>query len=298
MGPESEEGLFTFLAGKLRKWDADLQSYKPLADTGNYPGQAEIADGLRTAARLLAEDDSFKFIERFNALKPELLELADGFHDLKNFYDHQKPAWEKLRKASERFQLNRLELERDAKAAPALKRIHEILNAPCPYNLIKEGDGLIQTASGVNDALVSTHRAEALKTIDAQIAEVGRELEAVNADADLTTACLQPLRDLRHQVEGEPSLAHISQAKAEALSALDSAISRIEEGLKTKTPLSAQPGKQEPPAPAVKSRCVIKPADLVRKPYLETPEEVESFIKELRQRLESAIAKNERIQIR
>jgi hypothetical protein len=196
MGPESEEGLFAFLAGKLKKWDADLQSYKPLADTGNYPGQAEITDGLRTVARLLAEDDSFKFIERFNALKTELLELADGFHDLKNFYDHQKPAWEKLRKAAERFQLNRMELERDTKAAPALKRIHEILNAPCPYNLIKERDGLIQTASGVNDALVSTYRAEALKTIDAQITEVGRELEAVNADADLMTACLQPLRDL------------------------------------------------------------------------------------------------------
>ncbi len=295
MGPESEEGLLTFLTGKLKKWDADFQSYKPLADTGNYPGREEITDGLRTVAKLLAEDDSFKFIERFNALKAELLELTDDFHDLKNFYDHQKPAWEKLRKASERFQLNRMELERDSKAAPALKRIHEILNAPCPYNLIKEGDALIQTVSGVNDALVSARRAEALKVIDTQVTEVGKELESVKADAALKTACLQPVQELRKQVERDQSLAHIAQAQAEAVLALDAAISRIEAALKAATPPAAQPGQA---APAVKSRCVIKPADCVSKTYLENPEDVEAFIKELRQRLEAAIARNERIQIR
>ena len=183
-----------------------------------------------------AEDDSFKFIERFNALKSELLELADDFHDLKNFYDHQKPAWEKLRKSSERFQLNRLELERDTQAAPALKRIHDILSAPCPYNLIKEGEGLIQTASGINDALVSARRAEALKTIDSQISEIGRELEAVKTDVGLKTECLQPVQNLRTQVEREQSLAHIAQVQAEAVNALDSAITRIEAALKSQTP--------------------------------------------------------------
>lgn len=298
MGPESEEGLVTFLTGKLKKWDADLQSYKPLADTGHYPGQAAIADGLRTVAKLLAEDDSFKFIERFNALKPELLELADNFHDLKNFYEQQKPAWEKLRKASERFQLNRLELERDLKAEPALKRIHEILAAASPYNLIKGGDGLIQTVSGVNDVLVSARRDDTLKTIDVQIVEIGKELDAVNADAELKTACLQPVKDLRKQVEREQSLAHITQAQAEALNALDNAISRIESALKARTPPAPQPGKNDPPAPVVKSRCVIKPADVAGKPYLETSEDVDVFIKALRQRLDAAIAKNERIQIR
>jgi hypothetical protein len=298
MGPESEEGLFAFLTGKLKKWDADLQSYKPLADTGNYPGQEEITDGLRTVAKLLAEDDSFKFVERFNALKPELLELADDLHDLKNFYDHQKPAWEKLRRASERFQLNRLELERDPKAAPALKRIHDILSAPCPYNLIKEGEAQIQTVSGVNDALVLARRAEALKVTDEQIAEIGRELEAVKADAGLKAACLQPVQDLRKQVEREQSLAHIAQAQAGVVNVLDTAISRIEAALKAKTPPPAQPGKTEPPAPVVKSRCIIKPADFVNKPYLETSDDVKAFIEDLRQRLEAAIAKNERIQIR
>ena len=298
MGPESGEGLFAFLTGKLKKWDTDLQSYKPLADTGHYPGQSEITDGLRTVAKLLAEDDSFKFIERFNALKSELLELTDTFHDLKNFYDHQKPAWEKLRKASERFQLNRLELERDGKAAPALKRIHEILNAPSPYNLIKEGDNLIHTVTEVNDALVSTRRDETLKAIDEQIVEIGRELVVVSDDAGLKNKCLQPLQGLRKQVEREQSLAHIAQARTEGLNALDDAISRIEAALKSKTLPLPPPDKSDPPPPKLKSRCVIKPAEIVSKSYLETSDDVETFIKDLRQRLDASIAKNERIQIR
>ena len=298
MGPESEEGLFAFLTGKLGKWDADLQSYKPLAETGSYPGLVEIADGLRAVSRLLAEEDSFKFIERFIPLKPELLDLADNFHDLKNFYEHQKPAWEKLRKASERFQLNRLELERDPGASSALRRMHEILTAQAPYGLIKEAEALIQTVSSVNDALVAARRAQALKIIDAQTSEVTAELAAVQATPELKTASLHPLQKLREQVGTEQSLAHIGQAQVEAVEALDKAIQGIETASKAQTPPPSMPGAGATPAPVLRSRCVIKPADLVNKPYLETPEEVEAFIKDLRQRLDVAIARNERIQIR
>jgi hypothetical protein len=200
--------------------------------------------------------------------------------------------------ASERFQLNRLELERDAKAAPALKRIHEILSAPCPFNLIKEGEGLIQTVSEVNNTLVSARRAEAIAAMDRQAAEIGRELDAVQAGPDLRVACLQPLQDLRDQVEGEQSLAHIAQAQAGAENALDNAISRIEAELKARKPAPVPPGKVEPPKPVLKSRCVIKAAEVANKPYLETTEDVAAFITDLRQRLDAAIARNERIQIR
>ena len=65
------------------------------------PGTVE-QDGRGAAHSAVEKDES--------RVPPELLELADDLHDLKNFYDHQKPAWEKLRKACERFQLNRLEL--------------------------------------------------------------------------------------------------------------------------------------------------------------------------------------------
>jgi hypothetical protein len=127
MGPDGEDALFSFAQNKLKGWQTSLSGYKPLADTGSYPGKDEIADGLVLVRKLLACDSSYKSIEQFNSQKADLLKLADNYCDLEQFYDHQKPTWEKLRKAFERFQLNRLELERENQAGPALARMQQIL---------------------------------------------------------------------------------------------------------------------------------------------------------------------------
>src|ERR1700680_885077 len=99
MGPDGEDGLTTFLQTKLKGWQATLHGYKQLADTGSYPGGDEITQGLALIKPLRADKDSKKFSERCNTLKKDLLDLADQFHDLEHFYDHQRTTWEKLRKA-------------------------------------------------------------------------------------------------------------------------------------------------------------------------------------------------------
>ena len=301
MGPETEEALFNFLRLKLKGWETDLLSFKPLAETGSYPGKEAIAEGLRTIARVLAEEDSFKCIERFNSLKTELQDLADSFQDLKHFYERQKPAWEGLRKALDRFQPNRRELERDAKAGPALQRMGTILAAPRPYGLIKESTGLIQTVTEVNDALVAARRAEVLDTITRQSALIDQELVAHSVDSGVKEACLAPIQALKRQVQEEQSLAHLAQAQNEAMEVLDDVVTRIEKSLKPAArPASPSPSSAPatPPPPAVRPRKVIKPADLSPKPYLESQADVDAFLATLRQQLESALAKEERIQIR
>ena len=156
-----------------------------MADTGNYPGKDEIADGLLRSRSCWPATDSYKFIEQFNTLKDDLLDLADDFHDLEHFYEHQKPTWEKLRKAYERFQLNRLELEKDAQAGPALKRMQEILAAASPYGLIKEAEGLITTVGTVNTALLTGRRQQAVAKIDGHIATLNEGHRAAKGDAGL-----------------------------------------------------------------------------------------------------------------
>jgi hypothetical protein len=155
MGPDGEDPIFTFLRDKASYWKASLVQYKSLADTGSYPGSGEIDDGLALLKTILGADESGKFIERFNERRDELLELADRFRDLQNFYEHQRPTWERLRAAAERFKLNDMELQRDPDAADALRRIREIMRAPSPYGLIRETDGLIERVEKVNEALLA-----------------------------------------------------------------------------------------------------------------------------------------------
>jgi hypothetical protein len=302
MGPDGEDGLTTFLQTRLKGWQAALNGYKPLADTGNYPGGEEISDGLVKINSLLALKESNKFIERFNTLKNDLLDFADQFHDLEHFYEHQKPTWEKLRKAHAAFQLNRLELEKDAQARPSLQRMQEILSARSPYGLIKEADALINTANAVNSSLLTGRRTQAVAKIDAHIATLNKDIAAVQGEAGLRAACIKPLEALKEQVQKEESLAHITQAESETVKQFDAAVGRIEDYLRKlaeqKKPKDDGSGKVTLPPPAVKKQHIVKPADLVKTTYLETSDDVNGFLDALRMELEQAIARNERIQIR
>ncbi|QDV37586.1 BREX system P-loop protein BrxC [Tautonia plasticadhaerens] len=300
MGPDGEDALFSFLRGRLKDWQANLNTYKTLAETGGYPGAEEIAEGLTLVNKLLTDMDSYKFIERFNTLRADLLDFADDYHNLEHFYVHQKPTWEKLRKAGEKFALNRLELERDAQAGPALRRIGEILAAPAPYEMIKDAEGLIGAVGAVNTALIADRRKQAVGRVDDHYATLTADLASIQADPGLKAACLKPLERLKGQVEREESLAHITQAEAEAVREFDDAVARIEEFARK----AAEPGVDRGNGavvvtpPTVKKLRVVRPAELVKSAYLETDDDVNGFLDSLRRELEAALGKDERIQIR
>ena len=206
-----------------------FNGYKPLADTGAYPGGDEITQGLALIYPLLADTESKTFIERFNALKHDLLDVADQYHDLTHFYDHQRPIWERLRKAHDACQLNRLELEQDAQAGPALTRMQDIWSARRPYGLIKEADALINAVQAVNSSLLTDRRAQVIAKIDGHIAALKQDMVTAQGDASLRAACLKPFDALREHVQKQDSLAHITQAEAEAVKEFDVAVKRIED---------------------------------------------------------------------
>jgi hypothetical protein len=298
MGPDGEDALCTFLQQKLRDWQSTLNGYKPLADTGNYPGKDEIADGLLLVKKLLALDTSYRFIEQFNSQKEALLDFADQFTDLDHFYQVQKPTWEKLRKAYDRLQLNRLELERDAQAGRALTRMREILTVPSPYGLIREADSLIITVDTVNTVLVNERRQRAAVQIDKHLATLQQDLNTAKGDASLQAACLRPLETLRRQVDEQESLAHLAQAEAEALREFDNAVLRMQEYLADYVKRSDAKPTEKGNGPVVKKQRIIEPAKLAKAAYIETLDEVNAFLDTLRRELEQAIEQNERIQIR
>ena len=167
MGPDGEDGLCSFLQGKLKGWQTALNGYKQLADTGElsrWRRDHRWPDAHQPAPRRQGQQEVHRAVQH---AEERSARSGRQFHDLEHFYDHQKPTWEKLRKAHAAFQLNRLELERDAQAGPALKRMQEILSAPSPYGLIKEAEDLITTVSAVNSSLLTGRRTQAIAKIDA-----------------------------------------------------------------------------------------------------------------------------------
>ena len=294
MGPEGEEALFEFLKDRLEGWREKLSRHSALADTGSYPGAGDIADSLSLLRTLVAPKDSNGFLAQFNERGSDLRDLAEGFHDLDHFYEHQRPMWDKLRMASGRFKLNQMELERDDSAGSALRRMGEILAAPSPYELVKEAEGLIRTVSEVNEKLLSARRAQALATIAEQTAGVSAEVSTAGGDESLKTMCLTPLEDLAKQVSTHDSLAHIDQAESEAVRLKDEALTRVERYLARK----AEEGKTVQDKLVVRPRRVVSPVKLVKLPYLESQADVDAFLEDLRRELTDALARNQRIEIR
>ena len=294
MGPEGEDALFEFLKGRLEGWREKLSRYRDMADTGSYPGAEDIADSLSLLNTLVAPEDSNRFLAQVNGRGSDLRDVADRFHDLDHFYEHQRPMWDKLSAASGRFKLNQMELDRDDSAGPALRRMSEILSAPNPYGLLKEAEGLIRTVSEVNEELLSERRARAIATITEQTASVSAEVSTAGGDESLKTTCLTPLEDLEKQVSTHESLAHIGQAEAEAVRLKDEVLDQVERYLERK----AEEGKAKQDKLVIRPRRVVSPGKLVKSPYLESQVDVDAFLDDLRTELTDALARNERIEIR
>ena len=294
MGPEGEDALFEFLKGRLEGWREKLSRYRDMADTGSYPGAEDIADSLSLLNTLVAPEDSNRFLAQVNERGSDLRDVADRFHDLDHFYEHQRPMWDKLSAESGRFKLNQMELERNDSAGSALRRMSEILAAPSPYGLVKEAEGLIRTVSEVNEELLSARRAQALATIAKQTASVSTEVSTAGGDEPLKTTCLTPLKNLANQVSTHDSLAHIDQAESEAVRLKDEALSQVERYLARK----AEEGKAKQDKLVIRPRRVVSPVKLVKSPYLESQVDVDAFLDDLRTELTDALARNERIEIR
>ena len=292
-GPSEEEGLYKFLKEKLSAWNEDLAGFALLAKTGNYPGLGEIEDGLASLRKLVEETDSLRFLNRFVENESELLDLAEDVQELRDFYRNQRHSWEALRAAVAELAQNRLQLETNETAGPALARMEEILKMKQPYGQLHEVADLVQTARGVNDQIVTEARSPAVKEIQGLLSSTVQELESVSADATLRSRATAGLSKLLEEAEQATSIAHIAQARQAAEVARDQVLNVIEE-VQKKISNDHTPGT----APRLKKRRVVEAKALWTGDFIESAEEMEAFLSKLRAALQAALDNDERVQIK
>jgi hypothetical protein len=291
IGPDSEDGLHEFLRSKFQALKTSLTTHKALAETRNYPGLSEITDGLSVVNAVLAPNDPASFLSRFRESKSALQDLAYEYSDIDHFFTHQRPLWDKLRRACDRFQTNRLELEQDEAVTQALARLRVIRDAPSPYKMLAEVDALIERVEKLNSSIIEKARADAQGRIDQAYRQVVSEVERIGGEDGIKKACVVPLDNLREQVQKQESVAHIAQMVSLAGGAVDTAIAKIEGYLRKK---AEDEGKRvEPPKP----RKEIRPSELVTR-ALETEDDIAVFLEALRKELHASLGRGERIHIR
>jgi hypothetical protein len=285
IGPDGHEKLMHFLKESLNAWKESLNAFKPLADTGKYPGKKEIDGCLDLLARLLEIHDSSEFISAFNKRREDLEDASDDLNNLIDFYKHQKPTWESLLDAIDRFKPNRSDIEKNPDAMKRLRRMDEIINAASPYSMINEINNLISSVKAVNDALIEENRKSTIEIIDNKIDQIKAVLNAKKAGDELRNRALYPIQNTKKNVLSYTSIPGINYQIKEAQEQFNDAVELIEKETEEK-----EPGDR-------KKIQDINPAYYVSKPYIETAEEIDEFLDKLRKELLTAIKNDKRIKI-
>jgi len=210
------------MPGNLR-----LSAYKALADLGKYLGKAAIGGSLSRIAKQLAIRDGFEFVDALNRVTNEWHDLADDTHDLTGFYTTQKPTWEKLVDAIERFEPNLTDLAQDRTVANAISEMDKIRGNETPYGQINQIDRLIQIVEARNSKRIADKRTEASARIDSKIAQVTAVPDQIKADADLRNGALYPLQKLKSVLNSHTSLPQIAYDLVRADDLVESGLERI-----------------------------------------------------------------------
>ncbi|RLB66341.1 MAG: BREX system P-loop protein BrxC, partial [Deltaproteobacteria bacterium] len=285
IGPDSEDGLYRFLKEQLTGWQQSLGEYRSLASTGKYPGGKEAEAGTSLAHKLIDIADSYEFFTTFIATQEDLLDLSEDLLQLTDFFEKQRPTWDRLQEEFSTFEQNRADLEKESSARKALVRMAEILQAPSPYSMLQETDKLVEAVKLINDRLVAEKKNYVIKAVDKGISQVKEILDKYQANSDLSNQSLKPLQDVRKLVESTTSIPAIAYGVNQLRDAVDASIDLIEQ----------EKGVGDMPLKPIKD---ISPTSIQKKVYLESDQDIEEFLTDLRVQLQSTLSLGVRIRIK
>lgn len=303
LGREDADGLVADFRQHLQDWQTQLGGYKALADLGKYPGKAALANALGKIAKQLAIRDGFEFIEALNQASNDWRDISDDIHDIGGFYGTQKPTWEKLLDAIARFEPHIAELSQEPAVASALVELDKIRANETPYAQISQIDRLVQVVEARNTQLLAGHRAEASGQVDKRIAVVATELDGVKAEDGLRNAALLPLQKLKQKIEAQTNIPQIGHELKGADDLVDAALEHIHKAIQKQQGTSGGTGGSTGGSgaggggKAHKPPKVIHAAALSGKYYLESEDDVETYLARLRKELLAAIQAGQKARI-
>ncbi len=227
----SQNSLCRNLRKHLRVWRNELEEFRRVAGTGNYPGINEIQKGLELSNKLLDVHEPCKFIETFLNNEDRLCDASSYFATLENFYKNQIHVWNNLIKAVESFEPNRMLLEKEPDVKKALETLCKILKELKPYSMIEEISSLISIVKAANDPVVEEQIASAkvlaIEKIEKKIDEVVKVLDAKNTNNDIRNKALFPLQTSKKRINMASSIQSIADYLNDATDQFDNAMDML-----------------------------------------------------------------------
>lgn len=287
---EKEEELVSFWKKHLEDLTKKSNGFLKLAETGRYVGKDELNKIVKKLEFQTNIPDNFEFLKQLKNDSDDWRDLKEDFDELDNFYESQRPVWEKLTDAlSGSFESNRGHLEKNDEVKNALARLDEIRNMPRPFGVLHETPNLLSIVEQHNEQLLSDERGKTVGQIEAAFESVKTKLDALEADAELRNKTLRPFQIFKERAENSGSLDNLFYIINRDLpDKLQETEDFVEEEKYKKLPDDAPP-----PKPVFN----IKPSQMVDGSYIETEVQADEFVEKIRESIKKGLSEEKRIRI-
>lgn len=288
---DNEDDLMKGFLGYAKNMKADLEKLEIRYTTQpKYPGKQVVSDGKKLLNNLLMLDYSSAFYKKIMDDQADYLNFADDYEPLKTFFEgDQKTIFDKSLKYIGIYDESKTYIVDDA-LEKVVKDIKEILRMEKPYGNIFKLPGL----NGQFEDLYHDKLEETAKPIYEAIMEardrVMDEVSGKMCESTLKPIFIRRFEDLQEKAEKCNNIAYLQGIKVEA----DALKVRSLQEIVDHEPKPVPPGPDPVPPEHPKARKVysIKSINASTSWQLETEEDVDKRLAELRSKLISKLEEN------
>jgi len=250
-----------------------------------------------------------------------LEDFAEDFEDLDEFYNSQFQTWQSLAEAlNHQFKANHPALEKHEEALKALQELERIYAMAEPYGQLRHIKPLIETVQKINDQLVDNKRIHAQERVEIRIARITTALRECAAPSELSNKALLPLQKCKQRIESTNSIPQIISEQTDAEAYEDEADQLINtfidaehkkaeneqrrkeaEAKKSQSTDEQKVAKSVPVTPKPKRTVTINPAEIIAlsgNAFIETEEQIDQYLKQLREKLLVVVKSGDKVRIK
>lgn len=297
--PDDEDGLIAFIIRKFTEQKEHYTHLSTLYNGKNYPDINLVRASITLMDSVLSQQkDNIALVDCVINKGDSLLDNKEDMQAVENFFRSQVTVFDAAVKmeADLRNELDYLSKEEESyKALNRIRLLVVVQSGKFDYKCIPELNTLMKTVKEGHDRLLAAKRDELLEIVRQCMAEIHTAAQSSEAQSIIERSD-KFYTDKKKEIAELQSLALLDGLIPRMLTHKDSACDTIETLQKPKAPVTPEPVKPGKPQPKKVIRSVNRQVAFPAK-RLETDEDVEAYIENMRQRLKQLMQNCDGIQL-
>ena len=309
--PSEEDEVVKFLLSKFEEEKKQLDLYKSYNQKRNYPGLNIINEGLELLDEVFtARRDNKALIDTILKLEDDLLDNKEDLKRVEEFYNSQFTLYKNADDVRREFFDNLAYYEDNSDAMEAYNLIRDIVKYDDNYNYsrIPKLNDAISVINDVKLELLKNKKQDLFELIDGCLEALNdKAKEDEEKLADILNSAKDEFDSKRADIENSSSLLNLGAYEVMIIKVKDKFITQIEEALKPVEEAIAQEDVQQSKTEE-KKEVEVKPAPLKIRSLnrqvvfdiarLESEEDIDRYLRDVRERLVNALKGNDGVIIK